>query len=97
MHVSDLGAAFAALFDSGVEGAVNVASGLETSVRELVTIIATHCSALERVHFGALPDQAGQPPRLIADVRRLRDEVGWKPPVSLQQRVEEACAGWKAS
>jgi nucleoside-diphosphate-sugar epimerase len=34
---------------------------------------------------GALPDREGDPPRLVADVSRLRDEVGFTPRIALRE------------
>jgi nucleoside-diphosphate-sugar epimerase len=97
LHVGDAGDAFAALFQSPVQGPVNVASGGPLSIRELITTLAGHLNAGDRVVWGAKPDQPDQPARVVAAVRRLRDEVGWQPPVSLTQRLRETCDWWRAT
>src|SRR6266404_794181 len=97
LHVADAGDAFAALLASEVQGPVNIASGQPTSIRDLVSMIANRLDALELVSFGAVPVQAAQPARVVASVARLRDEVGWQPPVDLAQRVQETCDWWRAT
>lgn len=95
LHVKDAGDAFAALFASEVQGPVNIASGMPTSIRDLVLMIANYLGATERVAFGAVPAQPGLPETVISEITRLRDEVGWQLPVSLEQRIRETCDWWR--
>ena len=83
LHAQDAGAAFAALLASDVRGAVNIASGRATRIREVVLAAAECLSARERVNFGALPAPREEPPFLVADVRRLALEVGFHPAYDL--------------
>jgi nucleoside-diphosphate-sugar epimerase len=84
----DIAAGLSALLAAGhVEGAVNVASGEGRSLRELCAIIADLAGRSgENLRFGALPDR-DEPPFMVADVTRLREEVGFTPPESLRQRL----------
>jgi nucleoside-diphosphate-sugar epimerase len=91
LHVDDLAEAFAALFDSGVVGAVNLASGEDTTIRQIVEWIASSFNAENRVRFGTQPDPLGLPLRVVADIRRLREEVGWSPPFSIAERIRQTC------
>lgn len=96
LYVREVASALIALLQSDVAGPVNIASGSVLSVRALVTLIATLVGAPDRtVVFGALPIPAGDPPRLIADVRRLHDEVGWTPATSLADGLAETIAWWR--
>ncbi len=85
MHVEDVAAAFAALVDREVVGAVNVASGQPVAVREVVDELAAAAARPDLLRPGALPDREGDPPRLVADVTRLRDEVGFAPRIGLAE------------
>jgi nucleoside-diphosphate-sugar epimerase len=85
MHVQDVAAAFATLADSGVTGAVNVASGEPVAVKEVVNGLAEAAGRPDLPRPGALPDREGDPPRLVADVSRLRDEVGFAPRIALTE------------
>jgi nucleoside-diphosphate-sugar epimerase len=95
LAVEELADAFAALLDSGVEGPVNVASGDPLPMRELVALVAAAAGHPELVRFGAIEPRAGEPAELVAEVRRLRDEVGWRPHEALPERVERAVAWWR--
>ena len=75
----DAGRALAALCLSGVSGPVNVASGDGIAIADLARAIAALAGRPELLRLGARPDPAGEAPRMVADVSRLRDEVGFGP------------------
>jgi nucleoside-diphosphate-sugar epimerase len=95
LHSADAGAAFAALADSRVTGAVNVASGEGLELRELAREIARRAGGEELLRIGARPMPEGDPPALLADVRRLREEVGWCPRVELAEGLDGVIAWWR--
>lgn len=88
IHIGDVGAAFAQLAASRVAGAVNIASGEGIALREVALCAA---AALGRdpaiLRFGALPMRATDPIALVADVTRLREEVGFRPRVPWRQGI----------
>ena len=94
--VTDLGDAFAAVADSSIEGTINLASGRGVSIRELVTMIAMQLGRLDQVQFDIRPEPVGEPMRIVADVRRLQNELGWMPQCTLDQRIAETCDWWQA-
>ena len=96
LHVADLGAALAALAQSSVSGPVNVASGTGVSLLEIAQTIARRLDAEELLEAGALPMRENDPPSLVADVSRLRDEVGWVPSVDLGDGLQESIEWWRA-
>jgi nucleoside-diphosphate-sugar epimerase len=88
LHVDDVGGAFAALVGAdGVTGAVNVGSGEPVAVRDVVAEIALAAGRAELLEVGALPQRPGEPPRIVADVRRLREEVGFRPRSGLAEGI----------
>ena len=96
MHVADVGAAFAALVDSDVRGAVNVASGEPRRLREVIEAIGRAAERPELLDVGALPPRAGDPDALVADVARLRDEVGFEPSIDLAEGLSGTVEWWRA-
>ena len=97
LHVADAGAAFAALAAAeDVDGAVNVASGVGVSLRELAELIAAQAGGADRLDVGAIPTRPGDPPSLVADTTRLRDEVGWRPRLTLEDGIAQTVDGWRA-
>lgn len=96
LHVADVGAAFAALLDSTVEGPVNIGSGDRLSVAELVSEIGTQIGRSELVRLGARNTPLSEPPLLVPDVTRLRNEVGWQPRFGLRDGIADTIAWWRA-
>jgi nucleoside-diphosphate-sugar epimerase len=94
MHVDDVAAAFAALLDSPVEGPVNIASGEPVSIADVLALIARAAGRPELLRLGALPRRSGEPDLLVADVARLRDEVGFAPSVALERGIAETVAAF---
>ena len=97
LHARDVAAAFVALLDSDVEGAVNIGSGQAVAVRDIVAAVADAAGRPDLVRRGELPQRAGDPPLLEADPRRLRDEVGWRPAVAPADGIRETVEWWKAN
>jgi nucleoside-diphosphate-sugar epimerase len=95
LAVEELGDAFAALLDSPVQGAVNLASGEPIALRELIGLIAQATGRPELVRFGAIDTRPGEPDELVADVSRLAGEVGWRPRESLDTGIERAVQWWR--
>jgi nucleoside-diphosphate-sugar epimerase len=96
MHTADAGAAFAALAESQVTGAVNVASGSGVALREVAERIARRVGGSALLQVGARPMPAGEPPALVADIGRLRDEVGWSPKIGLEEGLDGVISWWRA-
>lgn len=89
MHVADVAAAFVELLGSDVTGAVNIASGVSAPLKEVIHAIADHLKKSDLVKLGAVPVPAGEPDALIADVGRLREEVGFRPRYGLKQGIAQ--------
>ncbi len=95
LHVADVAAAFAALLDSTVQGAVNVGSGEPVSVAALIGAIAVRIGRADLVRLGAVPLLPGEPAILVPDVSRLRTEVGWQPHFNLDSALGDTIAWWR--
>ncbi len=93
LHGADVGAAFAALLDSDVEGPVNIGSGERISIAELLEQIARQIGRPDLLQLGARGAAPGEPAILVPDIGRLRDEVGFSPRVTLDAGLAEA-SGW---
>ncbi len=94
LHVQDVAGAFVALLESTVTGPVNIASGQPVSVRDLVYKIAQKINRMFLVQLNAIPVPANDPPLLVADVRRLSQEVGWQPRYTLETGLEQTIQWW---
>jgi nucleoside-diphosphate-sugar epimerase len=95
LHSADAGAAFASLAGSDLSGAVNVASGDGESLRSIAQKIANRVGRKELLRVAALPASQNEPPSLVADVTRLRRELGWVPRIDLADGIDEVIAWWR--
>lgn len=95
LHVDELGSAFAALFDSGFEGAVNLASGEDLTIRQVLTYLGEGLDRSDQIQFDQVPDPGGQPPRVVASVEQLKSQIGWAPSMPNEKRLKETCLWWR--
>jgi nucleoside-diphosphate-sugar epimerase len=95
LHVADVGAAFAQLLASDVQGPVNIGSDERIALAELIDRMAREIGRPDLVRLGARNAPSGEPPLLVPDVHRLRDEVGWRPQFSLNEGLRTAIAWWR--
>jgi nucleoside-diphosphate-sugar epimerase len=96
LHVDDAADALWRLLLGDAEGPFNVGSGEAPSVRSVVEFVAEAAGRPDLLRLGERPTPAGEPPLLVADVGRLRDELGWRPQIALERGIAEAVAGWEA-
>jgi nucleoside-diphosphate-sugar epimerase len=94
LYVEDVASAFVALLQSQVSGPVNIASGEGVAVRDLVGKIGDVIGRRDLIRLGERP-AGDEPPILVADVTRLRDEVGWKPEYSIDSGLTLAIEWWR--
>lgn len=79
LYTVDLGEALAAVLMSGMDGAVNVASGSGTRVGDLIAEVAGQMGRPDLVRWGARARPVGDPERLVADTTRLTAATGFRP------------------
>jgi nucleoside-diphosphate-sugar epimerase len=96
LHVADVGAAFAAVLDSTLEGPVNIGSGEPVAIADLVGRIGRQIGRNDLVRLGARPASPDEPPVLVPDVHRLRHEAGWQPCFTLDEALSDTIAWWRA-
>lgn len=92
---AEVASAFVALLDRRVNGPVNVASGAGVAVRDLVEFVGSAAGRPDLLRFGAVPQGPDDPPALVADTARLREEVQWRPRLSLSEAVGLTVSSWR--
>jgi nucleoside-diphosphate-sugar epimerase len=95
LHVADVGAAFAHLLDGDIQGPVNIGSDERIALADLINRIALEIGRPELVRLGARSAPTNEPLLLVPDVRRLRDEVQWRPQFSLSAGLSDTIAWWR--
>jgi len=95
LHVADVGEAFAAVLDSGLEGPVNIGSDERVSLADLVDRIGRQIGRPELLRLGARPAPPGEPSLLVPEIHRLRDEARWRPRFTLNEALGDTIAWWR--
>jgi nucleoside-diphosphate-sugar epimerase len=95
MHVEDVAGALLALLDSRVCGPVNIATGVAVEVAEVIERLGRLTGQSHLLRRGALPDRPGEPPLLVGCVRRLREEVGFRPRFTLEEGLADTVRWWE--
>lgn len=78
----------AAEHEGVVEGPVNLASGEEIAIRDLVKKIAELTETKPAIEIGALPNRPTEIWRMYADASRARQVFGWSPSVKLEEGLK---------
>lgn len=95
LHVEDVAAAICAVAASDCKGAINIGSGEPVSVRTIVEIIGKTLDLSDHIVYGAIPGNPNDPPLLLADVHRLRNETGWRPTYGLEEGLQHTVQWWR--
>jgi nucleoside-diphosphate-sugar epimerase len=96
LHVEDVARAFVAALERPLVGAFDIGSGQAVPLKHVLERAAQAAGRPELLRLGALPARAGDPPRLVPDSTRLREELGWRPRFSLEEGLADAVAWWRA-
>jgi len=95
MHVEDVARALVRILTSGVRGPVNIGSGEPISIAQAVGELAQRAGRAHLLRLGALPPRDDDVPVLIPDIARLRDEVGFRPALTLAEGLQKTLAWWE--
>jgi nucleoside-diphosphate-sugar epimerase len=95
LHVADVGAAFAGVLDSEMQGPVNIGSDDRIALADLIERIALEIGRPDLIRLGARIPPTEEPPLLVPDIHRLRDEVPWQPRFTLGAGLSDTIAWWR--
>jgi nucleoside-diphosphate-sugar epimerase len=95
LHVADVGAAFAAVLDSELEGPVNIGSDERIALADLVDRIGRRIGRPELLRLGARAAAPQEPSLLVPEIHRLRDEAAWRPQFTLDAALNDTIEWWR--
>jgi nucleoside-diphosphate-sugar epimerase len=95
IHVRDAAEALVAMLSGGIGGACNIGSGARVSVREMVTSLARIADGRSPVRFGVRSLSRGETAPIVADTRRIREELGWRPRIGLEDGLLATVEWWR--
>lgn len=96
LHVADVGAAFAAVLDSDLEGPVNIGSDERIALADLIDRIGRQIGRPDLLRLGARPAPPQEPVLLVPEIHRLREEVRWRPRFTLNEGLSDTIAWWRS-
>src|SRR5262249_49846464 len=82
VYVDDVAAALVAALGAP-DGVYNIATGIETRVRDAVELLASHFPGSNLRGFGERPPRPDEPRRYVLDVSRAASVLGWRASTSL--------------
>jgi UDP-glucose 4-epimerase len=93
VYVGDVAAANALALESTFTGALNIGTGVETTVAELAQRLARHAGVPARFKNG--PAKPGEQRRSSVDVAAAMKALNWKPAVSLEEGLARTTAAFR--
>jgi len=95
--VEEVAGAFVALLESECQGPVNIASGIGTSVSDIVLELGKLVGRTDLIHLGEIPLPAGEPASLVANTDRLNSTVGFVPKIDIHNGLRKTFEWWRAN
>ncbi len=95
MDSRDVGAAFAKVLLSEVDGAVNISSGRGNRLLDVAKLIARKLKREDLLRPGTYPDRENEPVRIVGSANRLEEEVGFRAKHSLDCGLSDALQYWQ--
>jgi len=93
LHVEDTARGIADVFESDLEGAVNICSGKPVQLREIVNKIAALTDFKGNILWGAIPAAFGDEV-VVGNNEKLRS-TGWQPKYTLEEGLKQTINWWK--
>jgi len=95
MYVEDAAEAYVCLLDSEVQGPVNIASGQPIFLKDIVLKIAEKLDCNDLIHFGSVERGVDEARLVLADTKRLENEVGFFTQFNLDTGLEKTIRWWE--
>jgi nucleoside-diphosphate-sugar epimerase len=95
MYVEDVAAAFVALLDSEVSGAVNISTGVPITIKDIATQIAAIIGKSELLKLGSIAAAANDVSLLVGNADRLNNELNWQPQWSIDRGLQQTIEWWQ--
>lgn len=97
LHIQDVADGMVALFASQCQGAYNIAASTPTTIREIVQLLGHLTDRADLLQIGALPARANDVPLVLGDGRRMLNDIGWKPRLTLEAGLSTTVDWWRAN
>jgi nucleoside-diphosphate-sugar epimerase len=95
MHVADVGGALVHLLNAEYTGSVNIASRRETTIKELLKLVANNLGKPDLLKLGVKERRPNDVDVLVADTNRLYTELGFRESFTLESGLANAIEWWE--
>lgn len=97
VHVADVVEGFvrAAQIQEALGEVINLGSGREYSLKDVVDMIVTMTKSLSRVEREALPYRKGEAMHFLSDTSKARRLLGWVPKIELEDGLRETISWYR--
>lgn len=95
IFVEDVASGFVSLLQSEITGTVNIGAGKGIVLKDAIKTIGEKVGRSNLIRLDALPSPENEPPVLIAETQRLKEEVGWAPKFDLNSGLDQTIEWWK--
>jgi len=96
LHVYDTTKGIVELFESNVQGAVNISSGIPIKLRVIVEKIVELMDFKGKVLYGSIPTNFEEP-FVVGCNDKLVNEVVWKQKINLEDGLKQTIEWWKSN
>lgn len=95
LYVDDVCEALICLYESSINGPVNIGSGTGETILSILSALEDCLGSCGRITFDFKKTNNVRYPFVVADTRRLNYDVGWTPRYTLRERLDSACNWWR--
>ena len=93
LHVEDTARGIVEVFESDIEGAVNICSGKPVQSRDMVNKSAEYTNFKGNILWGAIPAAFGD--EVVVGNNQKLKSIGWEPQYTLEKGLKQTINWWK--
>ena len=97
LFVEDVASGFVSILENEITGIVNIGSGEGVDLKDVIKTIGDKIGRKNLIRMGTLPSPANEPPILMADTKRLTEEVRWAPKFDINTGLDRTIHWWKST
>jgi nucleoside-diphosphate-sugar epimerase len=95
LFVEDVASGFVSILENKITGIVNIGSGEGIALKDVIKTIGDKIGRSNLIQMGTLLSPANDPLTLVADTKRLTEEVGWVPKFDINTGLDRTIQWWK--
>jgi len=88
IYTPDAARMFVRLLNADVTGAFNIGTGEPRSIRSVIEALADRIGGRECLRFGEIPLREGEPPFLVASMRKFHEALGVEPTTPFEEALD---------